>query len=296
MEQKTKNSINWLIWAVWIAAGLCLAAVILLVILVVTRRNEPAEVQAPSSAAVFYEEEDILPEETELPEPTRPILDLVENPYTAEDFDFRGRYLECTAGPCKIGIDVSSWQDEVNWTLVKAAGMEFTMIRLGFRGNTEGAIKADGYAAENYRGAKDAGLEVGVYFFSQAITPEEAVEEAEFVLDMVQDWKLELPIVFDWERSANRTAHTDARTLTDCALAFCQTIEDAGYEAMVYFNTYQAYNDIYLEELKEYDFWLALYESEMTFPYQIDMWQYSATGSVPGIEGSVDLNILFEYE
>ena len=138
---------------------------------------------------------------------------------------------------------------------------------------------------------------VGAYFFSQAVTPEEAVEEAQFILDMIQDWKLDMPIVFDWEDAGGtRPVGMDPRTLTDCAKAFCQTIEDAGYEAMVYTNWNQAFYDYYLEELTDYGLWLAMYEAEMVFPYKIDMWQYSCTGSVPGINGDVDLNIFFKYD
>lgn len=295
MKQKTIP--NWLLWVVWSLAGLCIAAVIFLVVQIAGVVGEEPAVQEKPPVTKTQEEEPETPEEPEEElESTLPVLELPENPYSREDFDFRGRYLACTAGPCKIGVDVSAWQNEINWPLVKAAGVEFAMIRLAWRGSTAGAINEDDYASANYRGAKDAGLEVGCYVFSQAITPEEAIEEAEFALQMVQDWKLELPIVFDWEQSWDRTANMDARTLTDCALAFCQTIEEAGYEAMVYFNPYQAYNDIYLEELKEYGFWLAMYDVPMDFPYKVDMWQYSQYGSVPGIEENVDLNILFEYE
>lgn len=293
MKQKTIPS--WLLWLVWITAGLCITAVVILAVLATRGADvNGGEISLFGPAQEETEPQESLPEE--IPATEYPILDIPENPYTPEDFDFQGRYLACTAGPCKIGIDVSAWQNEVNWPLVKAAGMEFAMIRMAWRGSTQGTIKEDKYAVANYRGAKDAGLEVGCYVFSQAITPEEAVEEAEFVLEMVENWELELPIVFDWEQSGDRTANLDDRTLTDCALAFCERIEEAGYDAMVYFNKYQAYNDLYLEELEDYGFWLAMYDVPMTFPYRVDMWQYSQYGSVPGVEGNVDLNILFEYE
>lgn len=293
MKQKTVPS--WLLWMVWLTAGLCIAAVVILAVLATGGTGEnDGRITLFNIEQTEVAEEESRPEE--IPATEYPIFDIAENPYTVEDFDFRGRYLACTAGPCRIGIDVSAWQNEVNWPLVKAAGMEFAMIRTAWRGSTAGTIKEDKYAEANYRGAKDAGLDVGCYVFSQAITPEEAVEEAEFVLQMVEDWELEMPIVFDWEQSGDRTANMDGRTLTDCALAFCQRIEEAGYEAMVYFNKYQAYNDLYMEELEEYGLWLAMYTTEMTFPYKVDMWQYSQYGSVPGIEGDVDLNIQFLYE
>ena len=293
MQEQTKRRIDLLLWIVGLSIVLC----VLLITVVLLHRSiyvPQAETEAPTVTEATQSAEPTQPE-TE-PESGRPVLNLEKNPYTVEDFDFRGRYLECAAGPSKIGVDVSAWQKEVNWPLVKAAGMEFAMLRLAMRGSSEGGLFTDDYAQANYRGAKDAGLEVGGYFFSQALTVEEAVEEAEYILELVKDWKLDLPIVFDWEQTWDRTSRMDARTLTDCAKAFCQTIEEAGFEAMVYFNMSQAYEDIYLEELVEYDFWLALYESDMVFPYKVDMWQYSCTGSVPGVEGPVDLNIWFEYE
>lgn len=291
MEQELKSIPRWLLWTVGIAAGLCVAAIIFLLVLIAGRGKEkPVKPTEPATTAETQQQVQLQEEE-----PTLPVFDLPENPYTETDFDYRGEYLECTAGPCKIGVDVSAWQNEIDWQQVKNAGMEFAMLRLGWRGNTEGGIKADNYVEANYHGAKDAGLALGGYFFSQAISPEEAVEEAEFVLELVEDWELDMPIVFDWERSANRTADVDIQTVTDCALAFCQRIEEAGYEAMVYFNLRQIYNEVYIEELKDYGLWLAMYDAPMTFPYKVDMWQYTAKGSVPGIETSVDLNILFEY-
>ena len=113
------------------------------------------------------------------------------------------------------------------------------------------------------------------------------------LLKMAEDMEFDMPIVFDWEQTGGRTANMDPRTLTDCAKAFCQTIEEGGLEAMVYFNVYFACNEIYLEELTDYQFWLAMYNSKMDFPYKIDMWQHTDHGSVPGIEGAVDLNIYF---
>lgn len=296
MEQKTKRKYNWLIWAVWSLVAV-LAVLVTILVIAVVRQGLPTNV--PEEESFVQQTQPVetqAPEETE-PVPDHPILDLEPNPYGPDDFDFRGRYLECSAGSCAIGVDVSYWQGEINWPLVRAAGMEFAMIRLAWRGSTEGNIEADSTAAANYRGAKDAGMQVGGYFFSQAVNAEEAVEEAEFVLEMIKDWKMDMPIVFDWEDAGGtRPVGMDPRTLTDCAKAFCETIENAGYEAMVYTNWNQAFYDLYLEELSEYGLWLAMYESDMDFPYKIDMWQYSCTGSVPGVEGAVDLNIYFKYD
>ena len=297
MEQTTKKKTDWIIWSVWIlvAVAMVLVAIVAIALFKKFQPLTVEETQTPSTVPQSTQTPtESVTEETGL---SYPVLDLEPNPYGPEDFDFRGRYLECTAGPCNIGVDVSYWQGDINWPLVKAAGMEFAMIRLGWRGNTEGNIGEDSTAAENYRGAKDAGLEVGGYFFSQAVTPEEAVEEAEFVLELIKDWKMDMPIVFDWEDAGgSRPVGMHPRLLTDCAKAFCETIENAGYDAMVYTNWNQAFYDLYLEELSEYGLWLAMYEADMEFPYKIDMWQYSCTGSVPGVTGPVDLNIYFKYE
>lgn len=220
------------------------------------------------------------------------------NPYGPTDFQYAGDYLTCLAGESVLGIDVSSFQGDIDWEQVRSAGVEFVMIRIGGRGyGEEGRLYADTKAQENYAGAKAAGLQVGAYFFSQAISVAEAKEEAAYALELIRDWELEMPVVYDWEYLGQeaRTANVDKRTLTDCTLAFCRDMEDAGREAMTYFNPNQSDNHIYLEELTEYRSWLALYSDRMTFPYRVDMWQYTNAGSVPGIEGEVDLNLYFPY-
>ena len=220
------------------------------------------------------------------------------NPYDAEDFVTEGDYVNCITGPSQFGIDVSYWQGDIDWQQVKEAGVEFAMIRVGWRGSEKGVLDIDEYAQQNYEGARAAGIKVGCYFFSQSISVEEAVEEAEYVLSLIDGWQLDMPVVYDWEyiSAESRTGNMDARLLTDCTKAFCERIQQAGYTPMIYFNADQSHKQMYLEELTDYPFWLAMYESEMDYPYKIDMWQYSNTGSVPGIDGNVDLNLYFTYE
>ena len=220
------------------------------------------------------------------------------NPIGMSDFYMDGDYLSCLATPSVLGIDVSEWQGKIDWTKVREAGVEFAMIRAGARGTETGDLFEDACAQANYADATAAGIRVGAYFFSQAITPEEAVAEANYLLEIVKDWQLQMPLVFDWEfvDSDARTAKMDARTLTDCAKAFCETVKNAGHTPMLYFNTNQSFDMLYLAELKEYDFWLAQYDTVLRYPYKIDMWQYSETGSVPGIDGNVDINLYFPYE
>lgn len=222
----------------------------------------------------------------------------LENVFSPQDFGYEGEYLTCLTAPCVRGIDVSTHQKEIDWVQVKDAGFDFVMIRLGYRGSIEGFLFEDEWAQENYRGAKAAGLKVGGYFFSQSISVEEAIEEACYALQIAEGWELDMPIVYDWEllTQTYRNGHVDARMLTEYSKAFCKTIENAGYDSMVYFNPDQTRNQIYLEELTDYGFWLAMYSDEMDYPYKVDMWQYTCEGSVPGISGNVDINLYFPYE
>ena len=227
-----------------------------------------------------------------LPEPEK-------NPYGKLDFQYDGRYLGCIKAGTIPGIDVSYYQGKIDWKKVKQSGIEFAIIRVGYRGyGEEGKMVEDKLFHKNIQGALDAGLRVGVYFFSQATSVEEALEEADFVLARIRQYELTLPVVFDWEYVSEeaRTANVDPRTLTDCYLAFCGKMEEEGYTPMPYFNSYQSRKMMYLTELEQYPFWLALYSDRMTYPYRIEMWQYTDSGKVPGIEGSVDINLMFTDE
>ena len=262
-----------------IAILVALASVIGL-ILGISRRSIPEPTAAPTEIS------------TE-PSPTEPPAD--PNPYGVNDFQYEGGYLKLADGTSITGIDVSIHQGDIDWEQVKASGVEFAMIRLGYRGYQTGDIVEDANFRANLEGASAAGLDVGVYFFSQAVSVEEAEEEARFVLDTLDGFALSMPVVYDWEYidEEARTAQMDRRTLTDCSLAFLERIEDAGYRPMLYFNAAQQRDLLYLRELNQYDFWLALYTGRMTYPYKIKMWQYTCTGSVPGIETDCDINIFF---
>lgn len=218
--------------------------------------------------------------------------------YKAEHFlmDEQGRMsYKNLHGEARLGIDVSYYQEDIDWKAVADDGVEFAIIRVGYRGYGSGAIKLDQRFEENLQEAKAAGLEVGVYFFSQAITPQEAVEEADFVLAVLAGRELEYPIVFDWEwiepgKNA-RTDHMTGQTMTECAAAFAQRIEAEGYAPMIYFNTDMGYLDYELAQLKDWPFWLARYSTQPDFYYDFDLWQFSHTGQVAGIQGNVDLNL-----
>ena len=195
------------------------------------------------------------------------------------------------------GVDVSEHQYDIDWAAVAASGVDFAYIRLGYRGYTQGGLFEDAYFKANIEGAKSNGIKVGVYFFSQAISEDEAEAEAKFVLDLLGDRKLDLPVFFDWERISGDTARTDGldnETLTACAVRFCQTIESAGFDAGVYIYNDTGYYGYDLAQLEDYTFWCVGISTYPCFYYAHEFWQYSYKGSVPGINADCDLNMLFE--
>ena len=195
------------------------------------------------------------------------------------------------------GIDVSQFQGDIDWQAVAEAGYQFAIIRCGYRGATEGKISEDEKYEANVAGAKEAGLNVGVYFYSQAITMEEAKEEAEYVLEKTQGIALDLPVMFDWERNdteaGSRTLDADGDAITDCGAAFCRAVEQAGLQAGVYMNLDTGYHTWDLGRLEGYTIWLSNPGVYPQFYYKADYWQYSFLGSVPGVEGNCDLNYYF---
>lgn len=228
-----------------------------------------------------------------------PLEGMPLNPYDKDAFglDEKGRATyEHNGRRARAGIDVSTHQKDVDWQAVAADGIDFAILRLGHRGYSEGGLFLDQTFEQNLRGALDAGLDVGVYFFSQAVTPEEAEEEAEYVLDALGGQALAFPVAFDWEsipQDEARTDGVDGETMTRCAAAFCARIESAGYRPAVYFNQTQGYLRYDLRELTEYELWLAEYDAVPDFYYHFDLWQYSHTGRVDGIQGDVDLDLAF---
>ena len=194
------------------------------------------------------------------------------------------------------GIDVSSFQGTIDWNKVKAAGVDFAMIRVGYRGYGTGAIMLDDNFDTNIQGALNAGIKVGVYFFSQAITEEEAVEEAKFVLEHIKDYDITYPVAYDMELITHDTARTDTltgRQITDHTIAFCEAIKNAGYKTCVYSNRRTLIIKLDLSRLTAYDTWYAAYVGYPDYPYDFKMWQFTDSGSVDGIEGNVDINISF---
>ena len=221
-------------------------------------------------------------------EPPIPTTDL-----TAADFGYVDGVFTCITRDCMLGIDVSKYQEEVDWAQVREAGYEFVMIRVGYRGYGEaGKLNADEWANIHYAGAKEAGLLVGAYFFSQAVSVEEALEEAAYALALVADWEMDLPLVYDWEYIENgRAAEVDTDTLTACAIAFCEEVKAAGRDPMIYVSPW--FGNLHLYQLEAYPQWLAQYTDQFSYPYRFEMWQYTNQGTVPGVNGDCDINIYF---
>lgn len=207
----------------------------------------------------------------------------------------------------RFGVDVSAYQNRasesktIDWQAARNDGVEFAMVRIGFRGTSTGAINADEYYAQNIDGAMAAGIETGVYFFAQAITVEEAIEEADFVIELLRDHEINGPVAYDWEmhNSSYRVYGTAPEMATACAIAFCKRIQEAGYTPMIYAGTYVSYIKYDQGAIAPYLSWYPEYKSassEKLYPtirYQMDYWQFTSSCTVAGISGRVDANLQF---
>ena len=250
------------------------------------------------------------PEETAIQEPTpeetapgsrNATLD--RNPYSRFDFQFtRHNYLKLQNVPSSVGVDVSQYQGEIDWNKVRASGVEFAIIRLGLRGyGQEGRMREDTCARQNLAGAKAAGLKIGVYFFSQALTEDEAREEAQFALDNLRETEASgatfAYVAYDHEPveiEGARANNLSSEQLTANARAFCEAIAAAGYAPMLYGNQRDLLR-LAPELRAAYPVWLAEYDVEVpTAPLDFSIWQYTNAGTVPGIPTDVDLNVWLE--
>lgn len=194
----------------------------------------------------------------------------------------------------KKGIDVSNHNGTIEWDKVAADGVEFVMIRVGYRGSTEGGLVVDGNFKKNIEGALEAGIPVGVYFYTQAINSDEAKEEAEFLIEQIKDYDITYPVAYDIESTDGRTNGMSQEEFTECAASFLKTVADAGYSPMLYGNLKSMFVMTDYESLKDYERWFAYYSFPVYNHYRFRIWQYSDTGTVDGITGNVDMNICME--
>ena len=204
--------------------------------------------------------------------------------------------LQTTSGNAKVGIDVSKWNGTIDWDKVKNAGVQFAIVRAGYRGSVTGSLVEDPQFVANMKGATAAGIPVGVYFFTQATDEKEAVEEASAVLELIRDFQLSYPVFIDTEGAGGngRADGLDAETRTLVCEAFCRTVENAGYTAGVYASRNWYNNNLQTARLENYHIWLAEYRSVPLYQGYYKTWQYTSKGKVDGIEGRVDMNITYE--
>ncbi len=203
--------------------------------------------------------------------------------------------LQKSTANSKVGIDVSKWNGEIDWDRVKNAGVEFAIIRAGYRGSTTGGLVEDSCFVANMRGAAASGVPVGVYFFTQAVNEVEAVEEASAVLALIREYHLDYPVFIDTEGAGGngRADNLDVDTRTLVCEAFCRTIANAGYTAGVYASRNWYNNNLYTQKLENYCIWLAEYRSAPLYQGYYHMWQYTSKGTVDGIAGNVDMNVSY---
>ena len=221
-----------------------------------------------------------------------------KNPYIKEGFCHRGdmiSYIGDTRYTSRIGIDVSHHQSDINWEKVKEQGIEFAFLRIGYRGYGKlGKICKDKEFEANIKNAQKQGIDVGVYFFSQAVNEREAQEEADFVIKNLENKQLQLPVVFDPENILDDDARTDnvsGEQFTRNTISFCKRIEAAGYTPVIYSNMLWEAYQLDLEKLKNYSIWYADYETEPQTPYYFEYWQYTNQANIEGIPGKVDMDI-----
>lgn len=203
--------------------------------------------------------------------------------------------LQAASGNARVGIDVSKWNKEIDWEKVKDAGVEFAIIRCGYRGASTGALVLDPMYEQNIRGAIEAGIPVGVYFFTQAVDEVEAVEEASMVIRLIEDYDVDYPVFLDSESAGGegRADGLEAGERTKIHKAFLDTIKAAGYETGIYGSRNWLNDRVDMEKLSDYRTWLAEYADIPSYEGYYHMWQYTSKGSVDGIETRVDLDLCY---
>ena len=228
-----------------------------------------------------------------------PLDGVTVSPVEQDEFVRDGERIRYTGAnlATRWGVDVSNYQGTIDWAALKAQGVEFAYLRIGLRGYGEaGTLYPDRSFVRYYEGAQAAGIDVGVYMFSQAATPLEAAEEALYVQQLLDGRGLQLPVYYDWApvlQEDSRTLDSSCLLLTAQARVFCELIEKSGYDAGVYMNRQQGYYRYDLKTLSPYKLWIADYGDWPDFYYRFDVWQYAADGRLDGVSEILDLNVEF---
>lgn len=232
---------------------------------------------------------------------TIPEYNIPKNGYSPEKFLERNGVITYEGGDSWVGINVNVKLGDIDWQKVAESGVEYAMIRVGYRGKTDGKITADNNFEANITGALEAGLKVGVYFYSTAITDGEAEDEATFVLEKIKGYNVTYPIAFYWEYDLDsdgsvskdsRSVRCNGEQVTGFVDTFCKKVKNAGFIASYYCGKSMGYESLNLERLKDYDMWYAEFTAAPSFYYDFKMWQYTKSGQVPGIDSqAVPVNL-----
>ena len=231
---------------------------------------------------------------------TIPYFDIPTSNYPPDKFLENKGVITYEGGDSYVGINVNSQKGEIDWNQVAESGVDYAMIRVGWRGDESGKIAADEKFEYKIQGALDAGLPVGVYFYSKAVTEAEAEEEATFVLEQIRGYNVKYPVAFYWEYGtkddgsldeSKRTVRCNGKQVTAFIDTFCKKVKAAGFTASYYCDKTMGYTRLDLSQLSGYDMWYAEFRSAPSFYYDYGMWQYTKAGTVPGIEGSVPINL-----
>lgn len=219
-----------------------------------------------------------------------------ENFYIEDDGSYMYYHDEAGNRSSNIVVDVSAYQGNIDWASVKESGVSMAIVRVGFRGYGTGKLVYDDMYRKNIEGALEAGLRVGVYFFSQAIDYSEGKEEADYVLDAISEYEIDGPVVIDTEYVSedSRTNGLDAGERTQAVLGFCDRVNERGYLPAIYANRNWFVQDLDMSLLYKYKIWVAAYTNQIRFPYEFIGWQYTNGGTVPGIATEVDMNVWFD--
>ena len=302
-RNKKKSGLGPVI-ALTVFVGFLIGFVIGMLLIHFKSRKEIAAVQAELDRVI---EEQSAINVTNVYVPERKIENgkIAMNSYSVERFriedGFMAYFDENGKKISHFGVDLSYHNGSVDFEKLKAAGCEFVMIRCGFRGYTEGGLMADERYGEYMKKAQAAGLDVGVYFFTQAISEEEAVEEADFVIELLNGATLQYPIAFDTEYVNDEGARTNTNEISDelrsrICIAFCERIREHGYYPIIYASENWMRREMDLKLLGDYEMWAAQYREENDFLYDFTMWQYTESGEIDGVKGEVDLNVsLVDY-
>ncbi len=302
-SKKSRQRANALFMALFITLFLMgLVSGMLIIHITNSKKRDALVAEYEEKIRRLEEEKKIIDETTRVyvPERKRIFGKIPKNSYNINNFviedGFMAYYDDEGKKISHLGVDISYHQPNVDWDALKASQVEFVMLRCGYRGYSEGGLVADEKFREYALKCNEYDIPMGVYFFTQAISVEEAEKEAEFVLDLIKDYKISYPVAFDTEYINDESARTNTNEIsdelrTDMIVAFCEKVREAGYYPMYYASENWVRRNMNFEKLSDYDLWAAMYLDENDFLYDHTIWQYTSTGNIPGIDTMVDLDI-----